>query len=77
MPSPGKLKMGLRINCWDFKKCGRNRMGDCPAYPKGGRVCYLVSRTMCAGTADDQYALKVQHCRECEFYKGLVIEKTL
>jgi len=38
--------MEKRVNCWEFKKCGRDKTNDCPAYPKGGRVCYLVAGTL-------------------------------
>ena len=69
--------MEKRINCWEFKKCGRDKNGDCPAYPKGGRLCYLVAGTMCGGKVQGQYAMKIQNCRECDFYHGLVVEKKL
>jgi len=66
-----------KINCWEFKKCKRDKTGECPAYPKGGRICYLVAGTMCGGKAQGIYATKIGQCRECDFYKALVIHKTL
>ncbi len=69
--------MGKRPNCWDFKKCGRDRTADCPAYPNAGRVCYLVAGTMCGGSVQGVYALKIGNCRECDFYKALVVDQTL
>ncbi len=69
--------MEKRINCWDFKKCGRDKSADCPAYPKGGRVCYLVAGTMCGGSVQGVYALKIGNCRECEFYKALVVDRSI
>ena len=68
--------MVKKINCWEFKKCGRDKSNDCPAYPKGGRVCYLVAGTMCGGKVQGTYALKIHNCRDCDYYKGLVVEKT-
>lgn len=69
--------MEKKLNCWEFKKCGRDKTNDCPAYPKGGRVCYLVAGTMCGGKVQGTYAIKIDNCRSCDFYKGVVIEKKL
>lgn len=69
--------MAKRTNCWEFKKCGQDQNGQCPAYPKGGRICYLVAGTMCGGQVQGQYAMKIHNCRECDFYRALVVEKTL
>lgn len=69
--------MEKKVNCWEFKKCGRDATGDCPAYPKGGRVCYLVAGTLCGGKAQGAYAIKINNCRECDFYQALVISKTV
>ncbi len=69
--------MEKKTNCWEFKKCGKDETGDCPAYPKGGRVCYLVAGTMCGGRVQGTYALKIHNCRECDFYSRLVVSKTL
>ncbi len=68
--------MEKRTNCWEFKKCGRDKTASCPAYPKGGRVCYLVPGTVCGGHIEKKYALKIENCKECDFYKALVSEKT-
>lgn len=69
--------MEHKTNCWEFKKCGRDKTNDCPAYPKGGRVCYIVAGTMCEGKVQGAYAQKIHNCRECDFYKGAVLEKTI
>ena len=69
--------MEKRISCWEYKKCGQETRGDCPAYPKGGRICYLVAGTLCSGKVQGQYAMKIHNCRECDFYQGLVVEKRL
>ncbi len=69
--------MEKRTNCWEFKRCGRDKTEDCPAYPKGGRVCYLVAGTMCGGNVQGVYALKIGNCRECDFYKALVVDRTI
>ena len=69
--------MQHKINCWEFKKCNRDKPGGCPAYPKGGRICYLVAGTMCGGRVQGIYAAKIGQCRECDFYRAVVVEKTI
>lgn len=69
--------MDKKVNCWEFKKCGKDTTGDCPAYPKGGRVCYLVAGTLCGGKAQGAYAIKINNCRDCDYYHALVINKTV
>ncbi len=69
--------MKNRTNCWEFKKCGKDETSECPAFPTAGRICYLVAGTMCGGKVQGMYALKIDNCRECDFYKAVVIDKTL
>ncbi len=68
-------------NCWEFKKCGRerkNRMGICPAVEEsqansvnrglnGGRVCWAVAGTYCEGKVQGTYAQKLLSCLLCDF----------
>jgi len=68
-------------NCWEFMKCGRDGSNDqsiCPAVTEsranavnrgmnGGRVCWAVDGTYCAGRVQGTYAEKVLVCSECPF----------
>ena len=63
------------MNCWGFKKCGReaggarvNELGVCPAYPNHGNHCALVAGTLCGGKIQGSFAMKVASCMKCEFY---------
>lgn len=70
-----------RLNCWEFKKCGRDRdneLGICPAVTEvrangvngglnGGRVCWAVAGTFCGGTVQGTYAQKLTTCLACDF----------
>lgn len=65
------------MNCWEFKKCGREKngvksaeLGVCPAYPDSGRRCAVVVGTLCGGTIQGTFAEKFQNCRKCEFYQS-------
>lgn len=69
--------MEKKTKCWEFKKCGKDETHDCPAYPNAGRICYLVAGTMCGGKVQGMYALKIENCRQCDFYKAIVVDKTL
>ena len=68
-------------NCWEFKKCGRekvNQQGICPAATEakahninrgmnGGRVCWAVAGTRCDGKVQGTYAQKLLSCLLCDF----------
>lgn len=68
-------------NCWEFKKCGRDRdneLGICPAAVEyrahgvnggtnGGRVCWKVTGTFCNGEVQGSYAQKITSCVVCDF----------
>ena len=65
------------MNCWEFKKCGRERggakameLGVCPAYPDNGDCCARVAGTLCGGKVQGTFASKLANCMECEFYKS-------
>jgi hypothetical protein len=63
------------MNCWEFKKCGRDQAGACPAFPKFGETCFYVAGTLCAGEVQGDYAKKINNCRkECDFYKTLMAQ---
>lgn len=65
------------MNCWEFKKCGREagganvkELGTCPAYPNLGRVCARVVGTLCGGKVQGTYAEKLGDCMLCDFYRS-------
>jgi hypothetical protein len=65
------------MNCWEFKKCGREaggaravELGVCPAYPNDGHQCARVTGTLCGGQVQGTFALKLANCMDCEFYKS-------
>jgi len=65
------------MNCWEFKKCGRERggakaaeLGVCAAYPDHGTHCARVTGTLCGGKVQGTFAVKLTNCMECEFYKS-------
>ncbi len=67
----------LIMNCWEFKKCGREEsglnskeLGVCPAYPDMGKTCARVAGTLCGGKIQGLFAEKLQNCMQCDFYKS-------
>lgn len=65
------------MNCWIFKKCGREKagakaaeLGVCPAYPDHGTHCARVTGTLCGDKVQGTFAKKIQSCVECDFYKS-------
>jgi hypothetical protein len=64
-----------QMNCWEFKKCGREaggqnekELGRCPAYPDKGHMCAEIKGTLCAGKIQGLTAIKQDDCTKCEFY---------
>ena len=71
------------MNCWEFKKCGREvggiksfKLGACPAYPDYGQQCARVAGTLCGGEVQGTFALKLGNCQKCEFYSSEHYDKT-
>lgn len=65
------------MNCWEFKKCGRElggvkvkELGVCPAYPNGGKHCAQIAGTLCGGTVQGTFAMKLANCMQCDFFKS-------
>ena len=70
------------MNCWEFKKCGREKggakakeLGECPVFPNYGKVCARVAGTFCGGKVQGSFAMKLASCMQCEFYKSVHYDK--
>jgi hypothetical protein len=70
------------MNCWEFKKCGREKggpkameLGVCPAWPVGGTTCARVGGTLCGGKVQGTFASKLGSCMQCEFYNSPSYER--
>ncbi len=70
--------MATPKNCWELKKCGREKggtkvveMGVCPASPGHGRDCWMVAGTFCGGKVQGTFAQKRGTCMTCEWYKAV------
>jgi methyl-accepting chemotaxis protein len=60
--------------CWEYKKCGKDKDGACPAYPNNGLDCWRVTGTLCDGTEQGSFKEKIAKCRECGFYQEYAIK---
>ncbi|RMG00216.1 MAG: hypothetical protein D6726_11620 [Nitrospirae bacterium] len=61
--------MAEKMKCWEFKKCGRDKLGNCPAVTKNlGQMCWLVAGTMCGGKPQGSFVQKIGNCKKCDFY---------
>ena len=65
------------MNCWEFKKCGREKggakaaeKGVCPAYPDYGKHCVHVAETRCGGKVQGTFEMKLLQCMGCDFYNS-------
>jgi hypothetical protein len=77
------MKGAMRMNCWEFKKCGREangtkakELGTCSAYPNHGTHCAKIAGTLCGGKVQGTFASKVANCMQCDFYKSQNYDKT-
>jgi len=61
-------------------------LGVCPAATEekadginngtnGGRACWAVAGTLCKGTVQGTYALKMLNCMRCDFYNKVLGEE--
>ena len=71
------------MDCWEFKKCGREKggikeheLGSCNAYPNHSRHCARVAGTLCGGKVQGMFAQKLGNCLNCEYYKTTHYDKT-
>lgn len=56
-------------NCWEFKKCGKDKSKDCPAVTKNaGKVCWMVSGTVCNDAKQGNFLEKADYCRKCDYF---------
>jgi len=70
------------VNCWEFKRCGReagggkvHEFGVCPAYTRGaGDACWCIAGTMCGGTVAGTFAQKLETCVACDFFQQFSLE---
>ncbi len=77
-PKRGAPGTGDRpLNCWEFKKCGREEggakaaeLGVCPAYPDHGRDCAYLTGTLCGGEVQGSFAKKQANCMKCDFFQS-------
>lgn len=67
----------MAMNCWEFKKCGREgngikttELGVCPAFPTHGRHCARVAGTLCGGVVQGLFATKLANCLKCDYYNS-------
>jgi hypothetical protein len=65
------------MNCWEFKKCGRENggskakeLGACVAFPDHGRHCARVAGTLCGGKVQGSFAMKLANCMKCDYYQS-------
>jgi hypothetical protein len=70
------------MNCWEFKKCGREaggarsaELGVCPAYPNHGHSCDVVAGAFCGGKVQGSFAAKLSSCMKCDFWKSPDLDK--
>ena len=60
-----------RKDCWTVKKCEQRK--DCPAWEfQAGHLCWFLSGTRCACTANKNWKEKITTCRTCAVLVSLL-----
>ena len=77
--------MKSKLNCWEYFNCKSEDKNKCPAFNYGGegkhtnsgkcggRVCWMITGTMCGGKVQGNCEDKVDRCTKCDFFK--LVEK--
>ncbi|MCP4370520.1 MAG: hypothetical protein GY797_20765 [Deltaproteobacteria bacterium] len=83
----------MKMNCWEYKKCGREPGGDkieelglCPAATSekmstvnqgtnAGRICWIISGTLCNKEVQGEFTKKLGNCTKCDFFKKVFDEE--
>jgi len=82
MLGPTDVQERPALDCWEFKRCGReegggkvHELGVCPAYTQGaGDACWLIAGTLCGETVQGTYAQKLETCLICDFFQQFDFE---
>lgn len=73
----GRKEKGVVLanSCWEFWNCGKDKTGDCPAYPNGGKECWQLAGTECTGEIQGVFAKvfsgRLKNCQDCPWYLNL------
>jgi len=52
--------------CWELRECATRLRAACPAYQlKEGRLCWLVTGTLCEGRERSSWEDKMARCEAC------------
>ena len=59
--------------CWDIRNCPSRTRQACPAWEfKVGGLCWFINGTICQGKVQESWPQKMQICRKCEVFAGLM-----
>jgi hypothetical protein len=62
-----------RKPCWVINKCPSSRRKQCPTWEfRAGKLCWLISGTICEGVVQKNWNEKMKICRSCEVLTSLI-----
>lgn len=68
------MKFRGKTQCWEYRKCGRDKTRSCPAYPDYGRLCWPIAGTKCPQGPTGDHAKAIGNCESCAFFKSVVFD---
>lgn len=59
--------------CWAIIECCTEKRSQCPAWEfQAGYICWFINGTICHGKVQESWQKKMEMCRECKVFKGLL-----
>ena len=66
------MKSQGKKQCWEYMSCGRDKDGNCPAFPDYGRLCWPIAGTKCRDGVRGVHAQTLADCEKRDFFKAVV-----
>jgi DNA-binding XRE family transcriptional regulator len=59
--------------CWEIRNCSGEWRNNCIVWEfKSGYYCWFIGGTFCHGQFQDNWAKKMEFCRQCEVFQSML-----
>ncbi len=66
-------KSGYKKSYWQLKGCSPEQRLSCPAWQlRVGNASWFINAGICSGTIQESWPEKMELCRDCEMFQGLL-----
>ncbi len=61
------------LKCWEIVSCNEIQRATCPVWElRAGVMCWFISGRMCRGKPCKTWREKMEICKDCQVFKGLM-----